>query len=171
MVRESRSVWLPSVTLGGQYNAFASSATSFTAEWQGALRVSYALFTGGQRSSVVARAEAERVAAEQTLRLAQLEVATAVDGALAALAQADAQVQALEAAVVQFEAVVAVERLSLDTGAGVQSEYLDAESQLVESRAALAAARAARVLARVELARAAGELNLDWIIDNVEQAP
>ncbi|MGH7504048.1 MAG: hypothetical protein ACRELX_00280, partial [Longimicrobiales bacterium] len=61
-----------------------------------------------------------------------------------------------------------VERLAADAGAGVQTDYLLAESELLDTRAALSAARYAEVVARVELARATGRLSLDWLTTNLE---
>jgi outer membrane protein TolC len=166
-VSESRSARLPSLMLGARYNVYGSGAGDYAGEWQSTLHMSYALFTGGERSSAIERAGAERVAAAEAVRLAELEAAAAVDRALTAWSEARARVAALADAVAQLEEVVNVERLALDAGAGVQTDYLTAESQLLEARAALSAARHARTLARVELARATGELDGSWLISRL----
>jgi outer membrane protein TolC len=98
-------------------------------------------------------------------------VAEGVDRALTALRAARARVTALAAAVTQSEEVTRIERLALDAGAGVQSDYLTAEAALFRARAALTDATATEVLARVELARVTGELTMDWVgaqLENVQ---
>ncbi len=75
---------------------------------------------------------------------------------------------ALTSAVQQFAAVLDVETLSVNTGAGVQTDYLRAVSDLLEARAALSQAIAAEASARVALARATGELTPEWLARNLE---
>jgi outer membrane protein TolC len=70
--------------------------------------------------------------------------------------------------VAQSEEVSRIERLSLTVGSGTQSDYLAAEANLFRARASLVEAQNAEVVARVELARIAGELSLDWLARTVE---
>ena len=53
-------------------------------------------------------------------------------------------------------------------GSGVQTDFLRAESELFQARAALAQARHGEVMASVKLARVTGDLNLEWIRENME---
>lgn len=165
--REARAAWLPSIALASRYNAFGTERGDFTAEWQGGVQLSYPLFTGGQRSAAVERAEAERAAARHSLRLTELEVESALDDALTSVAEADARAAALDDAVAQYRAVVEVEQLLLAEGAGVQTDYLRATASLLDAVTARSAARHARLAARVRLAQAAGVLTLDWLDDNL----
>lgn len=169
--RDARSAFLPSVALAGRYNAYASGSTDLIAEWQGGLQVSWPVFTGGQRGARVAEADAAIAAARQDLRLAQLRTESAVDQALAALVEADARTAALDAAVTQFDAVVDVEQLALDAGAGVQTDFLDARASLLESETAAVRSRHAAIAARIALALATGQLTLDWIDANLRRSP
>ena len=50
----------------------------------------------------------------------------------------------------------------------MQMDYLRAESDLLETRAALVTARHARTAALVELARVTGELSPQWLTQNLE---
>jgi outer membrane protein TolC len=95
-------------------------------------------------------------------------VADAVDRALAAVVAAEARAEAWLAAVDQSAEVARIERLALDTGGGMQTDYLRAEADLLRARAALTDARHAALVARVELARATGELTAEWVELNVE---
>ncbi|MGQ0562943.1 MAG: TolC family protein, partial [Gemmatimonadota bacterium] len=75
---------------------------------------------------------------------------------------------ALEAAVAQSQEVARIDRLALEAGAGVQSDYLTAEADLLRARAGLSEAHAQELMALVELARITGVLSESWLADNVE---
>jgi outer membrane protein len=166
--REAAAQWWPRIQLGGRYVRYASGAGDAGGEWQTGMQLTYPLFTGGSRSAVAERAQVEVRLAEAELSVAELRVAAAIDEAWSALTAATARVDAWQAAVRQSEEVARIERLALDTGAGVQTDYLAAEAELLRARAALTQAGAAQLIARVELARVTGDLTLDWIARNVE---
>lgn len=163
-VTAARSAYLPRISLTGRYSAFAAASTDPVGEWQAGLQVSYPLFTGGARGAGVERAVADAVAARAEARLAERRVADAVDSALLAYRSALARVTALEAAERQSAEVARIEALALASGAGVQTDYLRAEAELLETRSGLAEARHAVVEARVRLAQAAGTLTTEWAV-------
>ncbi len=105
------------------------------------------------------------------MRTARLDVGAGVDQALAALRETHARVGALESAVAQSQEVERIERLALDVGTAVQTDYLDAEAKLYSDQASLIQARHAEIAARVDLARAVGELSSAWLARNVESLP
>jgi outer membrane protein TolC len=72
--------------------------------------------------------------------------------------------------VVQSEEVARIEKLALDAGSGVQTDYMTAEAQLLGVRASLTEARTAEAGARIELARVSGELSEDWLKSNLGAA-
>ncbi|HKS06873.1 MAG TPA: TolC family protein [Gemmatimonadaceae bacterium] len=135
----------------------------FAAEWQLGVALSYPLYTGGSRTHVIARAEADERALRQQTLVARLNVESGIDRALAALREAHARTAALESAVEQSTEVSRIERLSIDVGSGTQSDFLAAEAALLQVRAGLIEARNAEFSARVELARLTGELTREWI--------
>jgi outer membrane protein TolC len=79
-------------------------------------------------------------------------------------------VDSLEPAIARFRELARIERLLLDAGSGTQTDFLNAEADLLTAQANLVEARHAEIAARVELARVAGELNLDWLADAVGAA-
>jgi outer membrane protein TolC len=160
---EARAAFLPTVRLAARWNEYGSAEGTFSGEWQSGVLLSYPVFTGGARASIVDRSAAEARAASADIRGAELRVAESVDAALSALASAGARVAALVVAVDQGVEVVRIEKLALDNGAGVQTDYIAAEAELARSRAALTEARVAAHIARVELARATGELSAAWL--------
>lgn len=167
-IAEARAAWWPALTLNGGYNTFGSAAGDFVGEWQAALQLAYPIFTGGARAAALDRSHAEAEAARAMLEVARLDAEAAIDAALARLTAARSSVEALTTAVDQFAAVADVEALSLEAGAGVQTEYLRATSDLLDARAALTRARAGEVAARVSLARIAGQLAPTWLVRNLE---
>jgi outer membrane protein TolC len=80
-------------------------------------------------------------------------------------------VAALATAAAQFDEVVRIRRLTLQTGSGTQTDYLDAETDLLRARASLVEARHGEIGARVELARVAGDLTPAWLAAAVAEAP
>ena len=160
----------PELRLQGAFVDRGTWEGGFRGEWQAGLQLSYPLFTGGQRTSTIRRAEAEaRVRAEQ-FRQAGYTVEQAVDRALATLGEAHARVEALDQAAAQFDEVVRIRQLALRTGSGTQTDYLEAETQLLRARASLIEARHAEIGARVELARVTGELTPEWLGSALAQA-
>jgi outer membrane protein len=145
--------------------------TAFDGEWGAGLKVSLPVFTGGAVRARVEQADAGERAAIERLRLTELEAGRQVDVALARAEEADARVAALTRAVASQAAVVRTERVALDIGAGVQTDFLAAEAELLSARAALVRARHGAVAARIDLARLLGELDEEWIRTNLEQRP
>jgi outer membrane protein TolC len=104
----------------------------------------------------------------EDLRLTELSVAGALDAANAAVTESAARTHALEASVAQWEEVARIEALSLETGAGVQQDYLRAEAALFQARAGRARARYDEILAWTGRARAQGRLDRAWIDEALE---
>lgn len=169
--RAARASWFPSVRLVGGYLAFGSAAGDFTAEWQGGLRLSYALFSGGARSRAVAAAESRVALARERYELARLRSADRLDAVLTEVRALAARVDAMARAVDHLDEVVRIERLALETGAGTQTDFLRAEAQQHEARAHLVEARHAYIVALVDLARAAGGLSVTWLAEHLESSP
>jgi outer membrane protein len=167
-IHEAQAQWWPRLHFGGRYVHYASGAGSPIGEWQGGVQLSYPVFTAGARPAAIDRARAEEAASRAQLALARLQLADAIDRALAAADAALARAQAWQTAVAQLEEVARIERLALDTGAGVQTDWLAAQAELLRARASLTQARYDELVARIELARVTGELTTMWITNNVE---
>lgn len=165
---QERAGRLPTLRATAGLLNFGSGLGEYTTEWQAGVRVSWPLFTGGARSAAIHRAEADLHVAQEELRQAEMGVAGALDGAEAALAEATARVEALEASVAQWEEVARIEVLSLETGSGVQQDLLRAEAALYQARAGRARARYDEILAHVGRARAQGRLDRAWMDDALE---
>ncbi len=166
----ARGARRPNVDLQAAYVDQGSLEGNFTAEWNVGLAVSVPVFTGGRLGHGVSRAEALREASREGVRLAELRAAAGVDRALAAWEEAEARSSSLRVAVDRSTEVARIERLRLDTGTGVQSDYLQSEAALLSLRAALSEAEHGAVLARIQLAKAVGELDESWLTENLGDA-
>jgi len=163
----ARAVARPEVRAVGNYNEWTSSQGDFTGEWNAGLQLTVPLFDGGVTRSRIARAEAAHRAAQEQVRAAEVQVREDVDRAAAAVEEAEARIASLGKAVERFAEVVRVQKLLLDEGAGTQTDYLNSEADLLAARASLAEARHAAILARVDLARAAGRLTPEWLRESL----
>jgi hypothetical protein len=67
-----------------------------------------------------------------------------------------------------FDSDARIEALILETGAGVQQDFLRAEAALFQARAGHARARYDEILALVGRARAQGALDRDWMDQALE---
>ncbi|HEU5050302.1 MAG TPA: TolC family protein [Gemmatimonadales bacterium] len=161
----------PSVSLSGGYVNRGGASSDFADEWNAGVELAWPLFTGGAAVRRVDRADAARRAAEEDVRLAELDAAARADVAVADVVEANARLVSLEEAVAAHEAVTAAERLRLETGTGTQADYLSAEADLLGARTELARTRYRRLAAAVELARLMGRLDLTWIESELEQLP
>lgn len=170
-VKLARSAFLPDLHLVGQYDDRADTNGNSFGEWSFGGTLSFPLFQGGARKHDLARARSEVSFAKQQLEMARLRAQEGVDRALAALQEADARAASLRVAEEQFVEVVRGERLALEAGTGNQADYLATEAELLNARAQLARAKMDQITTRAELARVTGQLSLDWLLANLENAP
>ncbi len=168
---QERAGRFPSVSATAGLLDFGTLDGDHIAEWRTGIEIAWPLFTGGARSASIRRAGADVQVAEDQLRLTQLQVDNASDMAEASLVESTSRVDALEAAVTQWEEVARIEALRVQEGAGVQTDLLTAEAGLFRARAGAAQARYDAVLARVRLARARGTLNTRWMEMALEVTP
>lgn len=159
----AKAARLPRLELAGGYQAWSDPEGNSSDEWNAALRLSQTLFTGGEVTGRIHRAEAEVRRAEENLRLARITTRRAVLQAADRVREADARVRSLEAAVDRYDEVARIEDLAQEAGTGVQTDYLNAEADLLNARAGLSEARRAAAAARVELARLTGALTPEWL--------
>jgi outer membrane protein TolC len=168
--RLTKADWIPHLDVTGAGQVFSSDAGNTSSLWSVGVGLTYPIFTGGARSNNVSQAGAHVRRAAEDLRLAELQAEEAVDRALNVALETRALVAAL-ANVVQHQTEVArIERLSLEAGAGTQTDYLRAEADLSRARSLLVEAQHAEIAARVELARVIGELTPEWLAGNLEIA-
>ena len=165
----ARASLLPQLQLNAAYLENGHSFTGYRPYWSAGLQLTYPIFTGGSRVSAIRRNEASARAAGEQLRAARQAAERSVDAALATVTSARATVEALATAVQQSEEVERIRLLSLQVGSGTETDYLDAEAQLLSNRASLVQARNAEIAARAELARVTGTLSAEWLARTLAQ--
>ncbi len=170
-VAVARSTRWPELDLVGNYLYFNSSQGDDAAEWQAGAQLSYIIFNGGARAKEIERARATNRGASEQLRLTEIQVEQDLDRAFSGIEEARARVESLETAVSRFEEVARIEKLLRETGSGTETDYLDAEADLLTTRASLVEARHGEIAARVELARVIGQLSLSWLAKTVSDRP
>ncbi len=170
-VSASKSARLPELRLTGSYQAWSDGNGGDSGEWNAGLQLTQPLFTGGEITSRVRKSSARSRGAGEALRLARIQTARAAVQAHDAVIEAHARVRSLTAAEARYGEVARIEKLSLDAGSGIQTDFLSAEADLLTARAALAEARRAEITARVELARITGTLDMNWLTRNLETEP
>jgi outer membrane protein TolC len=169
--RAASAAWWPRLEGFGGYGLWAIPDGEVQLEWQVGVRVSYPLFTGGDRSGAVAGAAAQAARARERLALVELRSRERLDQALTAVEEQRARADAVATAVRHLTEVTRIERLALDTGTGTQTDFLRAEADLHRARAALVQAQYGELFARLELAGATGDLSLDWLHRTLETNP
>ena len=159
----ARGARWPAVDLYGQWIDRNSDEANLPAEWSAGVQMSIPLFTGGAITSSIARADAAARGAGQEARIAELEIAAEVDRTYTVYVEAHALARSLATAEVRYAEVARIEKLALDAGSGTQTDYLDAEADLLVARARRTEALNAEIAARIELARVVGELDRTWL--------
>ncbi len=167
----SQSRRLPSVNLNGRYINYGSASGANSLEWNVGVSLAYSLFNGGAVSSAVARSRSTAKSATERLRWTELELSGEIDRGLSALEEAEARIASLETAVARFAEVSRIEKLRLETGVGIESDYIRAEADRLGAEAGLIEARYAEIAARAELARTAGSLGPEWVVENLRNEP
>jgi outer membrane protein TolC len=124
------------------------------------------IFTGGAISRAAGSGAVHSGCGRRRLTRTRLE--EDLDRALAARDEARSRIASLTTAVAQYQEVARIEQLRLEAEAGTQTDFLEAESQLLIAEAALVEARHAEIAARVEVARVTGTLDLAWIERTLE---
>lgn len=157
------SSWWPEVRLVGGYSDFSSGAGREGGEWQAGVRAGYPISVGGTRRATADRTRSALDAADADIEALVWRVNRAVDDALAVARSSAARAEALAVAATQAEAVVRIERLALDAGAGTQTEWLVATATLLATRTALIEARQSEAAARITLARLTGSLSAETL--------
>jgi outer membrane protein TolC len=167
----ARSARWPALGVFARGNAWSDEDGHQSMEWSAGAQVDFAVWTGGARRAHIAAADASARAAQAATRLSDLDVERDIDRARGELLEARARVASLAVAVSRFHEVVRIRQLALTAGTGTQRDYLDAQADLLDAQAALIEARHRDILACSALALHTGQLDLDWLRQNLENRP
>ena len=159
-VEKQRGAYLPTVDLQALYSDSADVSSAGKSGQVGVV-LGWNLYQGGGTDSrmreAVANQEKARYELDDARRQARLEARQGFLGVLSG----DAQVKALEQALVSSEAQLKSTKLGLEVGVRTRVDVLNAEQQLFTTRRDLSAAKYKTLLASLELKAAAGSLGPD----------
>jgi len=162
-VERQRGSHHPTVDLAASYgdNRNPSSTISSSRSGNVGLEFGWLLYQGGAANSrvreAVANQEKSRHELDNARRQARLDARQGFLGVLSG----DAQVKALEQALVSSEAQLKSTKLGLEVGVRTRVDVLNAQQQLFTTRRDLAAARYQTLVAGLQLKAAAGSLDAD----------
>lgn len=159
-VERQRGGHLPTLDLSASYSDSRNPSSTITSSRAGVigLEFGWALYQGGLIDSRVREAialqEKSRYELDSARRQARLDARQGFLGVLSG----DAQVRALEQALVSSEAQLKSTKLGLEVGVRTRVDVLNAQQQLFTTLRDLAAARYQTLLAGLQLKAAAGSL-------------
>ncbi len=160
-VERLRGGHLPTLDLSASYSDSRNPSAVVNSSRSGVLGLEFgwALYQGGAIDSrvreAVALQEKSRFELDNARRQARLEARQGFLGVLSG----DAQVRALEQALVSSEAQLKSTKLGLEVGVRTRVDVLNAQQQLFTARRDLAAARYQTLVAGLQLKAAAGSLD------------
>jgi outer membrane protein len=162
-VERQRGGHHPTVDLAASYSDNRNPSSTLSSSSGGNIGVEFGwlLYQGGANDSrvreAVANQEKSRHELESARRQARLEARQGFLGVLSG----DAQVKALEQALVSSEAQLKSTKLGLEVGVRTRVDVLNAQQQLFTTRRDLAAARYQTLVAGLQLKAAAGSLDAE----------
>ena len=143
-----------SISTSTSVNNNPSDATSRTI----GLQLAIPLYAGGNVSSQVRQAVANREKAQQDLESTRRTAALSARQAYVGVSNGMAQVKALEAALVSSRSALDSNKLGYEVGVRINIDVLNAQQQLFSTRRDLAVARYNAILNQLRLKAAAGTL-------------
>jgi outer membrane protein len=162
-LERQRGGHLPTLDLSASYSDNQNPSSTVTSSRSGAvgLELGWVLYQGGAITSrvreAVALQEKSRYELDTARRQSRLDARQGFLGVLSG----DAQVRALEQALVSSEAQLKSTKLGLEVGVRTRVDVLNAQQQLFTTKRDLAAARYQTLFAGLQLKAAAGSLKED----------
>ncbi|QLL16415.1 TolC family outer membrane protein [Pseudomonas chlororaphis] len=124
------------------------------------LKLNVPLYTGGNNSSKLREALAEKEQAEDELETSRRETALEIKRAFLGVTTGASQISALKQALVSAQSSLASTKLGREAGTRTTLDVLNAEQQLYSTRKDLAEARYTYLQNRLKLTASVGELSL-----------
>jgi outer membrane protein len=134
-VKIARGKRLPDVYVGGEYSGKAGDSLAFKENWFFGARLSIPVFDGGLISAEVnkERTELQKVLEEE--RSLKLAITREVRDAHLNIAYARERTETARKTIESAKENVRIERLKYQTGAGTNTDYLDAQTDLLRTEA------------------------------------
>lgn len=124
---------LPEVNAAGEYTKRAGEATAFKENWYLGARMTFPLFDGGLIRSEIYREKTELEKTKEEERALRLSIIREVRDARLTIANAVDRIDASHVAIESAREALRVERLKYDTGAGTNTNVIDAQTALLRA--------------------------------------
>jgi outer membrane protein len=162
-LERQRGGHLPTLDLSASYSDNQNPSSTVTSSRSGAvgLELGWVLYQGGAITSRVREAVALQEKARYELDTARRQSRLDARQGFLGVLSGDAQVRALEQALVSSEAQLKSTKLGLEVGVRTRVDVLNAQQQLFTTKRDLAAARYQTLFAGLQLKAAAGSLKED----------
>ena len=157
----ARADLLPSVSLNGSLQGFAGDHSGlFNTEFAN-LAMSMPIFTGGTLESRVAQERLKLEQFRQESAETKLAVTQEVHAAYLNVGEAEARIQAAQAALAEAKEVLRVEQLKVSVGRGITENLLYAQTAELEAMQNVSAAIADSLTQRMALKKAVGSMTVE----------
>lgn len=148
---------LPDVYVAGEYGGKAGDVLAFKENWFFGARLSIPVFDGGLISAEVNRERTELQKVVEEERLLKLGITREVRDAYLNISSARERTEVAKKTIDSAKENVRIERLKYQTGAGTNTDYLDAQTDLLRTEADYFRAYFDEEVARASLRKAIGE--------------
>lgn len=148
---------LPDVYVAGEYGGKAGDNLAFKENWFFGARLSIPVFDGGLISAEVNRERTELQKVVEEERSLKLAITREVRDAYLNIASAKERTDVAKKTIDSAKENVRIERLKYQTGAGTNTDYLDAQTDLLRTEADYFRAYFDEEVARAALRKAIGE--------------
>jgi outer membrane protein len=156
-VKIAQGKWLPDVYVAGEYGGRAGDSLAFKENWFFGARLSIPVFDGGLISAEVNRERTELQKVLEEERSLKLTITREVRDAYLNIANARERTEVAKKTIESAKENVRIERLKYQTGAGTNTDYLDAQTDLLRTEADYFRAYFDEEIARASLRKATGE--------------
>ena len=148
---------LPDVYVAGEYGGKAGDSLAFKENWFFGARLSIPVFDGGLISAEVNRERTEFQKVLEEERSLRLAITREVRDAHLNIASARERTETARKTIESAKENVRIERLKYQTGAGTNTDYLDAQTDLLRTEADYFRAYFDEEIAKASLRKATGE--------------
>jgi len=155
-VKIAKGKRLPDVYVGGEYGGKAGNGFGFKENWYFGAKLSIPVFDGGLISAEVNRERAELQKVLEEERSIRLAITREVRDAYLNIIHARERIEVAEKSIESARENARIENLKYQTGAGTNTDYLDAQTDLLKTEADYFRAFFDVEVARASLRKATG---------------
>jgi len=148
---------LPDVYAAGEYSGRSGDSLAFKENWSFGLKMILPVFDGGLIQSEIDRERNELEKVKEEERLLKISITREVRDAYLGIANAEERIEVTEKAIASAKESLRVELLKYDSGAGMNTDVIDAQTALLRAETDFCQALYDKEVALALLRKATGE--------------